>query len=377
VRPVPQGGSTDRRSRPWLLAPGGVARIAVAVLMVAIGVVVLPGSSAQAETADHARAEAHRAALEVKALQPRLTAAVRAYRVALEHLGTDVNTGISADEAADQARQAVEAAALAQRQRIRALYMSGGQVGLLASLLDSSGPADLMERMRSVDQVLQVDNIGVLQARAAAAQARATANADLARADHTTVTVETVQADYQRIQGLLAAEQANLARLSTRARNLAEAEQAAAALRAAAAAASAASSEAVSHAHGTAIPPDFLALYKAAALTCPGLDWHVLAAIGQVESHHGRSNGPSSAGAEGPMQFLPSTFAAYAVDGDHDGTTDIWSPADSIFTAAHYLCANGAGSPTKLYTAIWHYNHADWYVQLVLRVAADLRVKYP
>ena len=77
------------------------------------------------------------------------------------------------------------------------------------------------------------------------------------------------------------------------------------------------------------------------------------------------------------MQFLPSTFAGYAVDGNHDGVLDIWNPADSIFTAAHYLCANGAGNPRMLYTAIWHYNHADWYVQLVLAVAADLRTKYP
>ena len=103
----------------------------------------------------------------------------------------------------------------------------------------------------------------------------------------------------------------------------------------------------------------------------------MLAAIGQVESGHGHNVGPSAAGAEGPMQFMPSTFAAYAVDGNGDGVTDIWNPADAIYTAAHYLCANGAGSPSKLYTAIWHYNHADWYVQMVLGVAADLRRKYP
>jgi membrane-bound lytic murein transglycosylase B len=75
----------------------------------------------------------------------------------------------------------------------------------------------------------------------------------------------------------------------------------------------------------------------------------------------------------GPMQFLPSTFDHYAVDGDGDGDTDILDPVDSIFTAAHYLCANGAGNPRKLYTAIWHYNHADWYVQLVLKIAAQLQ----
>ena len=66
----------------------------------------------------------------------------------------------------------------------------------------------------------------------------------------------------------------------------------------------------------------------------------MLAAIGQVESGHGRNTSTSSAGAMGPMQFEPATFAAYAVDGDHDGVKSIMDPADAIYTAAHYLCAN-------------------------------------
>ena len=72
------------------------------------------------------------------------------------------------------------------------------------------------------------------------------------------------------------------------------------------------------------------------------------------------------------MQFIPGTFAAYAVDGNHDGVTDIWSPADSIFTAAHYLCANGAGRGSgALSGAILHYNHAGWYVAMVLKLASE------
>jgi hypothetical protein len=68
----------------------------------------------------------------------------------------------------------------------------------------------------------------------------------------------------------------------------------------------------------TQIPSDMLALYQGAASTCPGLPWTVLAAIGTVESGNGTSNlpgvhsGANSAGAEGPMQFEPVTFAAYA-----------------------------------------------------------------
>jgi membrane-bound lytic murein transglycosylase B len=120
------------------------------------------------------------------------------------------------------------------------------------------------------------------------------------------------------------------------------------------------------------VPSDMFSLYRAAAPTCPGLPWSVLAAIGQVETGHGRNTNVSSKGATGPMQFLPSTFAAYAVDGDRDGVLDIRSPADAVYTAARYLCRNGGGSPTSLRGAIWNYNHADWYVAMVLRIAAQL-----
>jgi membrane-bound lytic murein transglycosylase B len=98
------------------------------------------------------------------------------------------------------------------------------------------------------------------------------------------------------------------------------------------------------------------------------MSWTLLAGVGQVESGHGRNNGPSSAGAIGPMQFMPATFAAYAVDGDHDGTLDAWDPQDAIFTAAHYLCVSGAdgGSAAGIHAALLAYNHAEWYVDLVL-----------
>lgn len=124
------------------------------------------------------------------------------------------------------------------------------------------------------------------------------------------------------------------------------------------------------------IPPDYLALYRRAAPTCPGLSWSVLAAIGSVESDHGRStaagvrSGANFAGAEGPMQFLPPTWAAYGADGDGDGTKDVYNPADAIFGAANYLCANGAGDPYRLRAAIWNYNHSDAYVDDVLTRAA-------
>ena len=114
----------------------------------------------------------------------------------------------------------------------------------------------------------------------------------------------------------------------------------------------------------------YLDLYKQAAATCKGLSWTVLAAIGQVESDHGRNAGRSSAGALGPMQFIPSTWRTYGVDGDHDGKADIMNPYDAIPAAAGYLCKSGAGGGgNALYRAIFAYNHADWYVQQVLGLA--------
>ncbi|MDQ6726171.1 MAG: lytic transglycosylase domain-containing protein [Actinomycetota bacterium] len=125
------------------------------------------------------------------------------------------------------------------------------------------------------------------------------------------------------------------------------------------------------------IPPELLPVYQQAAKDTCGMPWGVLAAIGKVETDHGRSDlpgvhsGANFAGAEGPMQFEPGTWAAYGVDGNHDGATDVYNPVDAIWGAANYLCANGAGDPARLRDAIWNYNR-DWgYVDDVLRRADD------
>jgi hypothetical protein len=102
-----------------------------------------------------------------------------------------------------------------------------------------------------------------------------------------------------------------------------------------------------------------------------GEDWYVLAAVGKVESNHGENMGPSSAGAMGPMQFLPSTWETAGVDGNGDGVANIMDPRDAIPAAARYLKRGGA--PRDWYRALFTYNHADWYVKKVLGVAEGYR----
>ena len=122
------------------------------------------------------------------------------------------------------------------------------------------------------------------------------------------------------------------------------------------------------------IPQELIGLYQAAAETCEGLDWTILAAIHKVETGFGTGKATSSAGAQGPMQFMPPTFDSYGVDGDGDGRADINDVDDAVFSAANLLCANGAGDPARLSTVIWNYNHSQRYVNEVLTLAAGYGV---
>lgn len=122
------------------------------------------------------------------------------------------------------------------------------------------------------------------------------------------------------------------------------------------------------------IPHDLIGVYEAAAATCEGLDWTVLAAIHKVETGFGTGKATSSAGAQGPMQFMPATFESYGVDGNGDGLADINDVGDAVFSAANLLCANGAGDSARLATAIWSYNHSQTYVNEVLTLAANYGV---
>jgi cell wall-associated NlpC family hydrolase len=133
------------------------------------------------------------------------------------------------------------------------------------------------------------------------------------------------------------------------------------------------------------IPADYLALYQQAASTCPGLPWTILAAIGKVETDHGRStlpgvhSGANSAGAEGVMQFEPATFATYDQPVPPGGVNppSPYDPADAIYAAARMLCANGARNGAHINQAIFAYNHADWYVKKVLAQAQQYAASQP
>jgi hypothetical protein len=127
------------------------------------------------------------------------------------------------------------------------------------------------------------------------------------------------------------------------------------------------------------IPAGYLALYQRAASRCRGLSWAVLAAIGKVESNHGRARLPgvrsgwNHAGAAGPMQFgigvgrAGNAWASFGGDFDGDGHTSVYDPGDAIPAAARYLCAHGA--PVQLDGALFAYNHSRAYVARVKQLA--------
>jgi transglycosylase-like protein with SLT domain len=94
------------------------------------------------------------------------------------------------------------------------------------------------------------------------------------------------------------------------------------------------------------------------------IDWELLAAINLIETRFGRLKGPSTSGAQGPMQFMPATWAAY-------GHGDVRNPYNAIMGAARYLRANGA--PRNLRGAVYAYNHADAYVDAVLTYFREMK----
>jgi len=110
-------------------------------------------------------------------------------------------------------------------------------------------------------------------------------------------------------------------------------------------------------------PATLLAYYRAAQ-AATGVGWSYLAAINFVETDFGRVAGPSSAGAQGPMQFMPATWAIY-------GHGNIHRPRNAILAAGRFLAARGAAH--SIGSALYAYNPSWRYVDAVLRYAHRLR----
>ncbi|MDP3893034.1 lytic transglycosylase domain-containing protein [Nocardioides sp.] len=112
-------------------------------------------------------------------------------------------------------------------------------------------------------------------------------------------------------------------------------------------------------------PPAELRAHYRRAQRRTGVDWTYLAAIHLVETRMGRIRGTSTAGAQGPMQFLPTTWDLYGEGGD------INDPGDAILAAGRLLRAHGA--PGDMDRALWHYNPSERYVGAVREYARTMQ----
>jgi len=112
-------------------------------------------------------------------------------------------------------------------------------------------------------------------------------------------------------------------------------------------------------------PPEELQGYYQEAEAKFGVPWQYLASVHLVETRMGRIRGTSTAGAQGPMQFLPSTWTAYGMGGD------INDPHDAIMGAANYLKANGAAAG-RMDNALFRYNNSNHYVRAVTLYAQQI-----
>jgi hypothetical protein len=359
----------------------GARRVGTSVIL-AVVLAGLTGPAVAAGPAGDTETRAAAAATRVA----RLTAEYRRHAVAAAAASVDLTRAYAALAAAERDADAsgrVASGARSERAgRTLALYAFGVGVRSELALLGADSLEDGLWRLTVGGPVAEVVLSGSLAAeRAAATRAAddaATSQSVQAATDRLGLVLGRVREEETAARLALEAARAEFRRLDARARAERAAREAAAELARAQAAAAGGGPAAGTPMAALAIPTAFESAYRRAATTCPGMAWTLLAAVGQVESGHGRNNGPSSAGAIGPMQFMPATFAAYGVDGDGDGVADAWDAEDAVFSAARYLCASGAGTgPDGVHRALFAYNHAQWYVDLVLSAQRAIAAAHP
>ena len=364
-------------------------RSALAIpLTLVLAVAAMPRADAdtvaQAQAASRqAKAQARAAAARVDALIDRYNQASGQVSGGVQELSQAFRSAASADLNGAEAAERDRRAQATQRRQVLDVYVAGGTAGLVASVLGADSADDALWRASTAGRVMgsvlaQARSTADVAAGAAELADRRAAVADAATRQQA-VALESLQHQQRAAAAALQQAEQTLAALSSKARKAKVAVAAARRIAAAEAAARAAQSTAAGTVTAIGIPPAYLADYRAAASTCRGMSWTLLAAVGQVESGHGRNVGPSSAGAIGPMQFMPATFASYAVDGDRNGVRDPWDPEDSIPTAAPFLCvlcAHGGGAD-GIQRALFGYNHAQWYVDLVLAAQAAIISAHP
>jgi hypothetical protein len=357
-----------RHIRRWLAAGALVAGLAVSQSASADTLVETSAPTAPASPSSLAGAAAgvQDATAQVATAQRDVEAATTkaqqlAYAVVALH-DQLAAAQIAVNAARSDARQSIRVALdQADSDPTTALFaaLDGGDPGLASQVRDrqlgdvASHTHELTVAVSKLSSLNREESKRLEAALAAAAQA-------VSAADKARIALDAAQKTDQEVRDrvTLAAQQSELTRLNAQ-------------LAASLAAVSSSSNASYAPITATNLPASLRALYMRGAATCPGLPWSVLAGIGQVETDHGQNKNVSSAGAMGPMQFMPATWAVYGVDGDGDGVANILDQADAIFSAAHYLCADGGGNSATLYQAIFAYNHSDFYVNTVLAVAAQ------
>src|SRR3954468_7044834 len=259
----------------------------------AAGIAFSMAPAAHAESTGEAEAKARALLDQVHQLQEQVKRAEARYDAALGGVAASVTDAIQTDRASENAAAQAAADAALLDDRVRGLYMSGGPLALYASALESGDLTELQSRVIVVGALVHADKDVVRADRTVSAKVAAMAQRAQAEAHRQIATERNVRDVATRVLTLLAQQRRLLDDARSRAAHLQSLDAARAALAAQTAAFGDITNSRLASLGVMAMPPLYATYYHQAALTCPGLSWTVLAAIGQVESGHGRNPGVS------------------------------------------------------------------------------------